>query len=75
LAGIKEALANGKPVHLQGFGSFYTRTHKGGRQRINFLLLFRGHFSVLSYTQIGVYEKVVGKRTTQEYPHLLNQAR
>lgn len=27
---IGEQLAEGKEVHLIGFGTFYTRTHKGG---------------------------------------------
>ena len=35
LAGIQQALSDGKEVVLTGFGTFYTRTHKGGRG-INF---------------------------------------
>ena len=31
LEGIQEQLAQGKSVHFIGFGSFYTRTRKGGR--------------------------------------------
>src|SRR5512135_3177653 len=33
LDGLKEKLADGKDIHLLGFGRFYTRTHKGGKGR------------------------------------------
>ncbi len=33
LAGIKSELAAGRKVQLLGFGTFYTRVHKGGRGR------------------------------------------
>jgi DNA-binding protein HU-beta len=31
LTGIKEKLAEGKELQLLGFGTFYTRVHKGGK--------------------------------------------
>src|SRR5437868_3306486 len=31
LASIQDQLAQGKEIVLTGFGSFYTRTHKGGK--------------------------------------------
>ncbi len=31
LADIQEQLAQGKQITFTGFGSFYTRTHKGGK--------------------------------------------
>ncbi len=31
LAGIQEQLAQGKQITFTGFGSFYTRTHRGGK--------------------------------------------
>lgn len=33
LAGITDKLADGKEVRLLGFGTFYTRQHKGGKGR------------------------------------------
>jgi nucleoid DNA-binding protein len=30
---IKQKLADGKDVHVTGFGTFYTRMHKGGKGR------------------------------------------
>lgn len=35
LEGIQHHLTQGKKMHLMGFGTFYTRTHKGGRS-LNF---------------------------------------
>ncbi len=35
LSGIQEKLADGKEIRLMGFGTFYTRLHKGGKG-INF---------------------------------------
>ena len=31
IAGIQKALSEGKEITLTGFGTFYTRVHKGGR--------------------------------------------
>jgi nucleoid DNA-binding protein len=33
LDGLKEKLADGKDIHLLGFGRFYTRTHPAGKGR------------------------------------------
>ena len=33
LTGIQQELAAGRKVHFLGFGTFYTRMHKGGRGR------------------------------------------
>ncbi len=33
LTGIKQELAAGRNVSFQGFGTFYTRIHKGGKGR------------------------------------------
>jgi nucleoid DNA-binding protein len=33
LSGLREKLADGKDIHLLGFGRFYTRTHPAGKGR------------------------------------------